>query len=460
MQGKKNHNVSVQLGSAPIPGLLWRLALPSSLGLLALALCQAVDTIFVGRYVGTNGIAAIAVVMPVILLFSSVGRGLGVGGAAIVSRCLGKGEYENVRTICFLLTCLCLFATVSLGLVGLGLIEPLLYLFGGKGELYPLCRDYFLWLLPGLPCLGLIMLANHLVRAQGRAQHAMMLMVIPAVINALLDSLFISYFQWGIKGAAVATSLSYLIGLGFGVCFLGVGRSFKGVGVSLPIGCRTLLREVCALGSVPVLCQGSAMLVALFMNNLLLACGGETAMASYGIVQRLFLLLLLPMIGLSQGFIPICGYSQAAGMGVRVQELIKYALSAGIFIATVVAVLLSLSKTPLLSIFTFDQMAISQSRFALAMIALSLPLLAVQFVCAAYFQALGEVFSSLFLTLLRQGLLLVPFALLLSSVAGTFGVWAAFPLSALLACLVALKMAMPRWKLSVNNSVSGVRAVS
>jgi putative MATE family efflux protein len=435
-----------QLGKEPIPSLLLRMSLPAAMGFLALTTYQLVDTVFIGHYVGVEGLGGIAVVMPIVLLISSLGRGLGVGGGSIIARSLGAEDRDRAEQTLSHLFLLCLLFSALTLVAGIRFTDPILGFFGAQGAILPSSRDYFLFLLPGLPFLSFSMLSNNVIRAAGNARKAMQIMIFPALINVLLDPLFIAWFGWGMRGAALATTISYLGSSLFALTYFISNRGPLRLRPQRIRPSRTLSGEILSIGATPIARQGMGALLAVVMNTTLFAFGGELAVASYGMVHRLHMFVMFPIIGLNQGFIPICGYNLGAGHLHRVRSVIRLSLRASILIGCLLATLLWFFASQLVTIFTPDPDLIRQSGFALGMVFLLLPLAAIQLLCAVYFQARGKALASLTLTLLRQGFLLIPLVLLLPRLFGLTGIWYAFPVADLLACLLSLLYTIPKWR--------------
>jgi len=204
-----------EMGSKPISQLLLKQAIPASIGILVLSIYLIVDTIFVGRYVGKLGIAAISVVMPITFLISAIGMAIGVGGASIISRALGAGNNKLAQQTFGNQIILMLSITAVFVLFGFFFENGLLLLFGANGEILSYAQDYFRIILPATPFLGWAMMSNNVLRAEGKPKVAMMAMLVPAIINLILDPIFIAVLGWGMKGAALATLLGYLGSGGF-----------------------------------------------------------------------------------------------------------------------------------------------------------------------------------------------------------------------------------------------------
>ena len=203
-----------QLGLKPIPQLLIQQAVPASIGILVMSLNILIDTVFVGQWIGPNAIAAINVVLPVSFFIGALGMAIGIGGSSIISRALGDQNIEKALKTFGNQSTLTLLFTVGFVIIGLSFIETLIPLFGGKGALYAPAKIYYTIVLYGVPLLGFCMMGNNVVRAEGKPRYAMYAMMLPSVSNLTLDVVFIYIFDWGMAGAAWATTISY------GVCAL------------------------------------------------------------------------------------------------------------------------------------------------------------------------------------------------------------------------------------------------
>ena len=196
------------LGTEKISRLLVKLSIPSTIDMSAMALYNLVDTIFVGQGVGTMAIGGLAVVMPIQMLIFAVAQVLGMGGASVISRALGSGDPEKANQILVNLITLTILLSFVLTLLGYLFARPLLFLFGAQGEIVPYAVDYFLVVFAGTPFLSYAMIFNNIIRAEGNAKTAMFIMTMAAVINIILDPIFIFGLHWGVKGAGAATVVS------------------------------------------------------------------------------------------------------------------------------------------------------------------------------------------------------------------------------------------------------------
>lgn len=424
---------SEELGQLPIPKLLWQQSAPAAVGILVMSIYGIVDTIFVGQYVGPIAIAAITVVLPITFLISSVGMAIGVGGGSIISRALGRSDKAYAeRTFGNQVVLVTIF---SLLVVGLSLIfqKPFLQLFGAQGDILPAAQSYFQILLPSIPFLAWAMMSNNIIRSEGEPRIAMMVMLIPAVINLILDPIFIIWMDMGLEGAALATSLSYVASASFTILFFLYGRSelrIKWPNLSLH---PPIVKEIFSLGIITLARQGTVALLAIVLNNTLFQFGGELAVSIYGIVQRLGMFANFPVLGITQGFIPIAGYNYGAKFWSRVRSVIRLALTRGTLIALCIFAGIMLFTEEIVRLFTYDEELINLATPALRIVFAATPTILMQLLGPAYFQALGRARPALFLTLTKQGFCLIPLILILPHWLGLNGVWVAFPIADLLA---------------------------
>jgi putative MATE family efflux protein len=427
---------SQELGTKPIGQLLAKMAIPASVGILVMSIYFIVDTIFVGRFVGTLGIAAITVVMPITFLISSIGMAIGVGGGSIISRALGADNnrkachiFGNMATLTFLLV-------ITMGMLGLFLGDHILRLFGAQGEILAPARAYFLIILLGVPALAWAMMSNNVMRAEGEPTMAMLSMMIPAVANIILDPVFIIWLDWGLEGAAWATTISYYMSAAFTLWYFFFGKSeLRLYRSSLKLEAH-LVKEIASIGVVTLARQGSVSLLTIVLNNTLFTYGSELAVAIYGIINRIMMFANFPVLGITQGFLPIAGYNYGAQKWDRVRQIIRYSIRTGTIIAVGLFTGIILGAEPITKLFTTDQALLSRTPSALILVFLATPLITVQLVGAAYFQAIGKALPALFLTLTKQGFFLIPLVLILPLYFGLDGVWYAFPASDILAAAV------------------------
>lgn len=427
---------SEELGTLPVGRLLFRQGLPAAVGILVMSLNIVIDTIFVGNWIGATAIAAINVVLPVSFFISALGMAIGVGGGSVISRALGAGNHQKAfKTFGneITLTLLLVGVMVSVGLV---FADTLIPWFGGKGAIFEPAKTYYQIILYGVPVLALNMMGSNTMRAEGKPKYAMIGMIIPSIVNLLGDYLLINVFDYGMAGAAWATTLSYVFAVAYIGWFFLSGKSelkidFSHFGLDLP-----LLKEISALGFVTLSRQAVVSLVYLIMNNLLFEMGGESAVAVYAIIGRMLMFVLFPVLGVTEGFLPVAGYNYGAGKLHRVHESINKAILYGCILAVFIFGGIQFFAPQITRAFTDDALVLAKAPNAMRWVFAAIPVISFQLIGAAYFQSIGKARPALFLTLTRQLFCFIPLVLILPRFWGEAGVWLSFPLADLLSTLI------------------------
>ena len=427
---------SASFGTQAIPQLLIKQAVPASIGILVMSLNILIDTIFVGQWIGANAIAAINVVLPVSFFIAALGMAIGLGGSSIISRSLGDNDIEKATKTFGNQIVLTFSLTISFVVFGLFFVDSIVPAFGGKGALNEPAKIYYTIVLYGVPVLGYCMMGNNVIRAVGKPKNAMYAMMLPSISNLTLDYLLIYVFDFGMHGAAWATTLSYCVCALYILFFFNSNHSvlqpnfndFKlNAGISKEIG---------ALGSVTLARQGVISLSVLLVNNLLFGLGGESAVAVYAIISRLLMFSLFPVLGITQGFIPIAGFNYGAKNKKRVEQVIRTALLYATGFATLVFLMINIFSNSIGSIFTSELSVLEKAPAAIRWVFVATPIVGVQLIGSAYYQAIGKALPALLLSLTRQGFFFIPLVYILPSFLGINGVWLAFPIAELLAAIV------------------------
>jgi putative MATE family efflux protein len=427
---------SASFGTQAIPKLLIIQAVPASIGILVMSLNILIDTIFVGQWIGANAIAAINVVLPVSFFIAALGMAIGLGGSSIISRSIGRNDFTRATKTFGNQIVLTFFLTISFVFFGLLFVETIIPAFGGKGALYEPAKIYYTIVLYGVPILGYCMMGNNVIRAVGKPKNAMYAMMLPSISNLILDYILIYIFDFGMYGAAWATTLSY------GVCALYILYFFNSnrSELNLNIGdfklSKSITKEIGALGSVTLVRQGVVSLSVLLVNNLLISLGGESAVAVYAIISRLLMFSLFPVLGITQGFIPIASFNYGANNKKRVEEVIRTAVLYATGFATLVFLMINIFSNSIGDIFTNEPLVLEKAPAAIRWVFAATPVVGVQLIGAAYYQAIGKALPALLLTLTRQGFFFIPLLYIFPDFLGINGVWLAFPIAELLATIV------------------------
>ena len=425
-----------ELGTEKISKLLIKQAVPASIGILVMSLNMIVDTIFVGQWIGVLAIAAITVVLPIAFMISSIGMGIGIGGSSIISRALGNENSEKA-----LLTFgnqISLTTILALLFVVLGNIysTEILTLFGGKGAILDPAQAYFDVIIYGVPFLTFAMMGNPVIRAVGKPKFAMYAMLIPAVVNIALDILFIKYMHLGMYGAGLATAIAYAsCGLFILYFFISKKSELKIIPKNFGLD-FSIVNEIIRLGGVSIARQGTISILMIVLNYSLYKYGGEISISIFGIINRVMMFALFPIMGITQGFLPIAGYNYGARKYDRVKETIQKAIVYGCVVAGFVYIMILVFAKEIISVFSTDTTLLEATPRAMLLVFLASPIIAIQLIGSAYFQAAGKALPALFLTLLKQGFFLIPLAYILPMYYGVDGVWYSFAIGDILATMI------------------------
>lgn len=432
----------LELSTAPVGRLLWRYSLPAVVGMLVMSLYNIIDRIFIGQWVGPEAIAGLAITFPVMNLSAALGVLIGAGGSARISILLGAKDFNGAQRvlgnslvllaviICCYLSCFAIF------------IDDILLAFGASQVTLPYARDFMLYILPGMFMMNFAFTFNNFMRASGYPLRAMITMFIGAGLNLILAPIFVYYLQLGIKGAAIATDISMTVSAFFVLSHFFSSKStihFTKNGEMYRLSARVLL-PVISIGAAPSVVNAAACFINVIINKTLYSHGGDIAVAAAGIFTTYTSLMTMVVVGICQGMQPIIGYNYGAG---RIERLRKtYWLAVGV--ATVIVAcgqIFGLTCSHLIGrAFTTDAGLIGETSRCLHISMLAFTVVGFQVVSTTLFQSIGKAGASIFLSLTRQVIFLIPLLLLLPPHFGLDGIWAAFPLSDMLATIVTVVM--------------------
>ncbi|AEH61465.1 MATE efflux family protein [Methanosalsum zhilinae DSM 4017] len=431
------------LGQENVKTLIIRLATPAIIGLMVQAIYNLVDTIFIGRGLGEDsvlGIAGISVAFPVQMLMMAIALGVGIGGASVISRSLGSGRREYAeRTVGNMVTMI-LFSSLVFTALAIYYIEPILTLFGASETVLPFATDYTYYILLGTVFFTFSAAMSNAIRAEGNTIFAMMILVVSSVANIILNPLFIFELGMGIKGAAIATVISQIIGTLMVLYYYFSGRAEVPFYFSNLAPHTGIIKESSYIGTSESMFNVVESLLFLLFNQSLLHYGGDLGIAVFGIVIKVFMLTLMPIIGLKQAIQPIFGYNYGATNYLRIRQTMTIATYMATALCFLSMIIVFLIPEQIIGLFSNDPDLIEMGVPAIIICYLMMPFIGVQIIATALLQSLGKSLESLVLILSRQVIFLPPLVLLLPLQFGLTGIWIAFPLSDLLAFVVALFM--------------------
>lgn len=431
VQGK----APTELETRKISSLLREYAVPGIIAMTASSLYNMVDSIYIGHIkdVGALAISGLAVTFPVMNLGTAIGTLVGVGAATLTSMLLGQKNYVTANKILPNVVTLNVVLGALFSILVLAFLKPVLYFFGASDAIYPFARDYMVIILAGFIISHLYFGLNGMIRATGNPRLAMGLTLFTVISNAILDPVFIFVLGMGVKGAAVATVLCQTMSLAYSLVYFSSGKNIIHFGKRIFGFSRKIARTSLGIGLGPFLMNAAACLVTMFVNQQLRNYGGDLAIGAYGIINRVSFLFLMIVMGINQGMQPIASYNYGAGKGKRVKEV--YWLS--VFWATVVTsagfLIFELFPGAAVSMFTGDETLKGLAVHGMRLMNCLFPIIGFQIISTNLFQCLGMVKKSVFLSLSRQLIFLLPALYLLPLAMGIEGVWLSYPVSDLLA---------------------------
>lgn len=428
---------SERLGSDPIPKLLASLAVPATVGMLVMALHSVIDTIYIARGVGTIGVAAIAISFPLHMIIMALSGAMGLGGGSVISRALGASDLEKANRAFGNIISMVLSVSILGAFIGLTYIDPMLRLFGASDTIMPYACDYLGIILYGTIFFAFGFAVNNIVRAEGNARVAMLTMIMSSILNIIFTPIFMFGFGMGIKGAAYGTVLAQGITACYLYLYFITGKSSLSVKLRYLKPQPSLIVEILSVGASAFVRQGSASVMLIVANNLLIYYGGDLAIAVLGIIHRVMMFTLMPILGVVQGLLPIVGFNYGARNKTRVNQSIVLGIKVASTISLVAFLVVMAFPNLLMRIFTDDPALVEMGIPALRiMFALTITV-GLQMITAGVFQALGKAREALVMSMARQVLFLIPLLIVLPRFFDLSGIWLAFPLADLFSFILA-----------------------
>lgn len=431
-----------ELSTAPVGRLLWQYSLPAVVGMLVMSLYNIIDRIFIGQGVGPEAIAGLAITFPVQNLSAALGVLIGAGGSARLSILLGGKDFKGAQQVLGN-SLIALLAIIAVYLTVFALyIDEILLAFGASKVTLPYARDFMLYILPGMFMMNCAFTFNNFMRATGYPVRAMVTMFIGAGMNLILAPIFIFVLDMGIKGAAIATDIAMTISFLFVMAHffrrdstVRFTRSREMYRVKFRV-----LGPILAIGAAPSTVNAAACFINIVINKTLYAHGGDMAVGAAGIFTSYTSLLTMVVLGICQGMQPVVGYNFGAGQYGRLKKTYWLAV---VFSTAVVVIgqIAGLSWPAALGrAFTPDSALIGETVRCLRTALLAFGVVGFQIVSTSFFQSIGRASASIFLSLVRQVLVLIPLLLILPKYMGLDGIWTAFPLSDAVATVITAGM--------------------
>lgn len=440
------------LGEAPIGKLLVEYSIPAIIGMTLTSLYNIIDSIFIGHGVGALAISGLAITFPLMNLLVAFCTLVGVGGATLSSIRLGQKDKKGAEDILGNVAILCVINAIFYGGLAFIFLEPILFFFGASEATLPYARDFMQVILLGSPISYVMIGLNNIMRATGYPQKAMLSSMLTVGCNIILAPIFIFVLNWGIRGAALATICSQFIGMLWVLYHFYSPKTyirFQRHSMRLK---QHIIANIFAIGMSPFVMNVCACCIVIFINNRLLNYGGDMAIGAFGILNRIQMLFVMIVMGITMGMQPITGYNYGAQHFDRVKRTLKLGITAGCIITTLGFIIGELFPGIFVGMFTDNHELTDEATLALRIGILSFPVVGAQIVITQFFQSIGKARISIFLSLSRQLLFLLPGLAFLPPFYGVEGVWFSMPLSDALAFAVAALMLAYHYKKKMSGT--------
>ncbi len=434
----ESNKAALELGTKPVGRLLVQYALPAIIAMTASSLYNIIDSIFIGQGVGALAISGLALTFPFHNLAAAFGAAVGVGASTCISVKLGQKDYATAQRVLGNTFTLNVIIGLAFSVIALTFLDEILYFFGASDQTLPYARDYMIVILLGNVFSHMYFGMNAVLRAVGKPRVAMYTTIATVVLNVIFAPIFIYGLKWGIAGAALATILSQIIGLAWQMRIFTDRREL----LHLKRGTfglrRDIVGNIIAIGMSPFSMNVCACIVVIFINTGLQRYGGDMAVGAYGIANKVAFIFVMINMGVNQGMQPIAGYNYGAMKIDRLMKALKYTIVAGTVVTTSGFLVAEFAPEFCARLFTTDETLIALSIDGIRISMLVFPIVGYQMVAGNFFQSIGKAKVSMFMSLSRQLIFLLPLLLVLPLFMGVDGIWWAMPISDAIAALVAL----------------------
>lgn len=454
---------ALELGTERIRKLLMQYSVPAIIAMTASSLYNMIDSIFIGQGVGALAISGLALTFPLMNLSAAFGAMIGVGAATLISMRLGQRDYDSAKLILGNVVILNTIIGVVFAVAMLLFLDQVLYFFGASEDTLPYAREFMKVILLGNVVTHMYLGLNAVLRAAGHPRKSMYATIITVILNAVFAPIFIFGFDWGIRGAAIATVMAQVVTLGWQLRILSNKNELLHFRRGIYRLKRKIVENILSIGMSPFLMNLAACFIAILINKGFKEYGGDLMIGAYGITNRVAFLFIMVVMGLNQGMQPIAGYNYGARQYDRVLRVLRLTIYGATILSLAAFLIGEFAPRIVVSLFTSDEELIALSVTGMRLSFMMFPVVGFQMVATNFFQSLGMAPKAIFLSLTRQLLFLLPCLLLLphifenyTSWEGSWGVWCSLPASDLLAALVTAIMLMHqlrrfRTEISTNN---------
>lgn len=433
-----NKKATLELGQKPVGKLLAQYALPAIIAMTAASLYNIIDRVFIGQVIGKMAISGLAITFPFMNLAAAFGAAVGIGASTTISVKLGQKDYKSAENILGNTVTLNLIIGLAFGGICLIFLDPILRFFGASDVTLPYARDYMQVILAGNVFSHMYFGMNAILRAASKPRIAMFATIFTVIMNILFDIVFILWLHWGIKGAAFATIISQVIALCWQMKLFANKNELLHLKEGIYKLKSNLVKNIISIGISPFLMNACACIIVIFINNQLVKFGGDLAVGAYGVANSIAMIFIMFVIGLNQGMQPIAGFNYGAQKYDRMMQVVKLSIITATCIMFIGWSLAMFAPYYYVRLFTKDPELIQRSIKAISIIMMMYPFIGCQMVITNFFQCIGKVKVSIFLSLSRQLLFLLPLLVIFPNFYNVNGVWAAIPTSDFIAVVVSI----------------------
>ena len=434
----QKNQAALELGTQPVGALLWQYALPAMVAMVASSLYNIIDRSVIGQVVGPEAIAGLGITFPFMNLSGAFGAAVGIGASTCISVKLGQRDYETAEHLLGNTVTLNLIVGFSFMLVCLVFLDPILRFFGASDVTLPYAREFMEVILAGNMITHMYFGMNAVLRAAGKPRHAMYATLFTVGCNVVLVIAFVWWFRWGIRGAALATVTSQTLALCWQMWVFSDKKELLHLRKGIYKLKADLVKNIIAIGISPFLMNATSCIIVIFMNNQFVRYGGDMAVGAYSIANSVVMMFFMFVIGVTQGMQPIVGYNYGARKYDRMLRCLWIAIAVGTGILLFGWLLCMLFSWQIARIFTTDPTLLALSARGIRIDMLVFFVVASQAVITNFFQCIGKVKISIFLSLSRQLFMLLPLAYVLPFYWGLDGVWYSMPTSDFMAFLMTI----------------------
>lgn len=429
MNMNDNKQAALELGTKPVGALLWQYALPAMVAMVASSLYNIIDRSVIGQVVGPEAIAGLGITFPFMNLSAAFGAAVGVGASTCISVKLGQRDYSTAQHLLGNTVTLNLIIGTAFMLVSLLFLEPILRFFGASDVTLPYAKEFMIVILAGNVVTHMYFGMNAVLRAAGKPRHAMYATLFTVVCNIVLVIAFVWWFRWGIRGAALATVTSQTLALCWQMWIFSDKRELLHLRKGIYKLKTDLVRNIVSIGISPFLMQTTSCIIVIFMNNQFVHYGGDMAVGAYSIANSMVMVFFMFVMGVTQGMQPIVGYNFGAQKYDRMMRCVWMAIAVATLILLVGWAASMMFPRQIARLFTTDPVLLEMSAKGIVLDMLVFFVVGSQAVITNFFQCIGKVRISIFLSLTRQLIFLLPMAYVFPFFWGLDGVWYSMPAS-------------------------------